>query len=72
MKVYPLNKEERDQLVALNQSNIIWAASWYGDPVNGYAIEEDTLNDTDFKAHKTVFERFPPRDPVEVVVTEEV
>ena len=52
MKVYPVNDTERDQLLACNGNNVIWAACWYGDPVNGIAIEEDTLNDPAFAAHK--------------------
>jgi hypothetical protein len=68
MILYPLTQEERDQLVALNHTDACWAACRYGTPNEGpncVCIEQDTLDNPAFAAHKALFDTFPPRDSVD-------
>jgi hypothetical protein len=68
MIIYPLSQEERDQLVALNNTDACWAACWYGNAEEGpnsVCIEEETLNDPAFIAHKELFDTFPEKEPIE-------
>jgi hypothetical protein len=64
MKIYPLNKQQRNELVALNKNNVNWAACDYENV--GIAIEEYTLNDPDYIEHKALFESWNITEYVEI------
>ena len=70
MIVYPVNDEERELLLSANVPNICWAACWYNE-CNSCAIEQDTLDMPEFAEHARIFATFPPRDGLEITISED-
>jgi hypothetical protein len=56
MKIYKVTQQQRDQLIALNSNSANWAACDYEN--HGVCIEQFTLDNPDYHAHKELFDTF--------------